>query len=559
MISPRCSQRRGRSALLLGAALGASALCSAGSASASSGIDSPESGVVQAGRGSAWLARADDPLAVYYNPAAMSFQASGVHLGVHLMFPKRCFTRQGPGGVAVSPGGGLPGPGATPSNDKEVPPAADVCAEYKFFPNPQVAGVYRINDKMAVGLGIVAPHAAGHAVWPESVPYTNKFGKSEDSSGNPITQPAPNRYMLVESDAKIFFPTLSFSYAPMENLSFGAGFVMGVAIVSFTKYAETISSPRPDSNKSDNFAGDIRAKLDAKDLFVPGFVVSGLWSPSPNLDVAAWFKWLDAVKTEKGSIHFDSNVWEKNGSKAAEPIGTDANEVATLKFNLPMEAKLGVRYHKPREGVAGPAWASKPGRKVRDPMSQDLFDIEMDFTWANNSALDDLALGFPAANNFGLSTVKVNLGSGTFANVPVNANVPHHWKDVVGFRLGGDFVAIPNRLSVRAGGFFETKGQDDAYLNLDFHASQKGGVSLGGTVRLGPVDVSAAYQHTFFGTLDNGGTGSVYALSGDGAGCPKNQENPTPAPGCFRSQQAVNGGKLTSSLDELGVAGTMHF
>ncbi len=559
MNSLRSSQQSGRAPLLIGAAFGAISLFTADPAAASSGIDSPESGVVQVGRGGAWLARADDPLAVYYNPAAMSFQASGVHLGLHAMIPKRCFTRQGPGGSSVSPGGGLPGPGATPSNDKEVPPAADVCAEYKFFPNPQIAGVYRINDRMAVGLGIVAPHAAGHAIWPESVPYTNKFGLSEDKEGNPISQPAPQRYMLTESDAKIFFPTLSVSYAPTDNLSFGAGFVMGVALVSFTKFAETLSSPRPDSATSDNFSSDIRAKLTAKDLFVPGFVLSTLWAPSPNLDVAAWFKWMDAVKTTQGSIAFDSNVWEKNGSKSAAPLRTEANNVASLTFRLPMEAKLGVRYHKPRAGAAAPAWSTKPGRKVRDPMSQDLFDVELNFTWANNSTLDNLNLNFPRANDFGLSTVKVNLGSGTFANVPINADVAHRWRDVIGVRLGGDFVAIPNRLSLRAGGFFETKGQSDEYLNIDFHASEKGGVSLGGTVRLGPVDVSAAYQHTFYGTLDNKGTGALTALSGDGAGCPKGQKDPAPAPGCFRSEQAINGGQLRSSLDEFGLAGTMRF
>ena len=53
----------------------------ASEAQASSGLDSPDAGVVQVGRGGAWVARAEDPLAAYMNPAAMSFQASGIHLG----------------------------------------------------------------------------------------------------------------------------------------------------------------------------------------------------------------------------------------------------------------------------------------------------------------------------------------------------------------------------------------------------------------------------------------------------------------------------------------------
>ena len=58
----------------------------------------------------------------------------------------------------------------------------------------------------------------------------------------------------------LHIPTVSVSYAPTENLSFGAGFVMGVALVEFVNYSETLSPARADSAKSDNFSGDIRAR-----------------------------------------------------------------------------------------------------------------------------------------------------------------------------------------------------------------------------------------------------------------------------------------------------------
>ena len=67
---------RRRWSRLAGVAAGVSCVTSVGAAAADSGIDSPESGVVQRGRGSAWLARADDPLAFFFNPAAMAFQAA---------------------------------------------------------------------------------------------------------------------------------------------------------------------------------------------------------------------------------------------------------------------------------------------------------------------------------------------------------------------------------------------------------------------------------------------------------------------------------------------------
>src|SRR5438105_2735307 len=102
--------RRGCSRLA-GMAAGVSLVGWASAAAASSGIDSPESGVVQVGRGSAWVARADDPLAVYFNPAAIAFQPTGVHVGAQLMMASRCFTRLGADGQPVAPDNAIPAPG----------------------------------------------------------------------------------------------------------------------------------------------------------------------------------------------------------------------------------------------------------------------------------------------------------------------------------------------------------------------------------------------------------------------------------------------------------------
>ncbi|RLB46534.1 MAG: hypothetical protein DRI90_27255, partial [Deltaproteobacteria bacterium] len=59
--------------------------------------------------------------------------------------------------------------------------------------------------------------------------------------------------------------------------------------------------------------------------------------------------------------------------------------------------------------------------------------------------------------------------------------------------------------------------------------------------------ISAAYQHTFFLTLDNGGAGLVKTISGDAT------------TGDFRTRQTVNGGSATASLDEVALGATYHF
>jgi len=500
-----------------------------GTARAASGIDSPESGVVQVGRGGTGVARADDPLATYFNPAAIASMKSGVHLGAHLMFLDRCFTRFGPGGTPVSPGGGLPGPGAPGG------PEPTVCADSPPFPNPQLAATFRINSNLAIGLAVLGPHAAGAQTWPESVPYTNQVGVQ-------TMQPAPQRYLLTESDALIVNPTLSVGYAINDKFSIGAGFIWGVASIDFVNFSQALSAASEDDYAIN---GDVKASLGAFDGFIPGFVVGVHASPSKRLDIAGWFKWQDAVRT-RTSLRLESAYWRAGGQKNENPCPnlpagcniTEDEDAGNLKFQIPMEAKIGVRYHHPRK--AG-SLVPKTGMRVRDPIAEDLFDLELNFTWAHNSVVDNLEVRFDPG-------IRVNVPGGAPAEVPPNADIPHNWKDVLGVRLGGDYVVIPGFIALRAGGFFETNGQDATYLNPDFHGGYRVGVGGGGTVRIGPVDVSLAYQHTFFETLDNGGDGRVKALSGDA----------TPALG-FRSRQTVNGGRLESSLNEVVLGGTYRF
>ena len=515
-------------------------------AAASTGIESPENGVLQVGRGSAWVARADDPLAAYFNPAGMAWQATGVHLGAHMIFMDRCFTRLGPDqngdgkGDPVSPGKGLPGPGA------DGGPPAEVCADAPPIPNPQLAATFRILDNLAVGLAVLAPHGVGSVEWPETLEYQTEFGTAE--------QPFSGRYLLQKGDSIFINPTISVAYAITDSFALGAGFIWGIANFEYENFAEALS---PDAaNPSDDFDthDDVKARLSATDAFIPGFVVGGLWQVTDRLDFGFWYKWQDAVESD-ADVYLESRYWGERGSKNTEPcpppeaqgcnITDPSDKEGRVKFATPMEAKIGVRYHHPRAGKR-PAWAgeARGPRRVRDPLSEDLFDVELDFTWANNSSVDNIELRFRGSQEFPGDPIKVAGTPG--GQIPPNGDIPHQWKDVVGVRLGGDFVILPSFLAVRAGAFVETKGQDDEYLNLDFHVGEKVGLALGGTVRLGPVDVSAAYQHTFFGDIDNNGEGAIRALSGDvSAG--------------NRSRHFVNGGVLSSSMNEVALGGTLRF
>jgi long-subunit fatty acid transport protein len=509
----------------IGASIGGlGALFFALPAHATTGLDVPDSGALQVGRAGAWVARADDPIAAYMNPAAMSFQPSGISASVHLMIFEGCFARRGPGNEPVSPGSNLPGPGAEGGPE-------DVCAT-GIFPNPQLAGIIKATDELAIGLALVPPHAVGNVAWPETVEY--------ERNGQVRNQPAPNRYLVTDQNALLIFPTISVSYAITPEFAVGAGFIWGIGTADFTTFTEALSP-----NAQDDFYAhqDVKANFTAADLFIPGFILGVDWRAGDYFDLGAWYRWSDSLRGASSltltSLYF-KQAGEVNDSpcagQAADCNKTEAPDAGTLEFAIPMEAKLGVRFHYPRAGAKEvPDWA-KGKKNIKDPLSQELFDIEANLTWAHNSALESIEIRFKE----GIAV------KGTPGSVPVNGDIPHNWKDVLGIRLGGDVNIIENLLALRAGGFFESKGVDDEYLNLDFHAGFKAGVSGGGTVRLGPVDLHLAYQHVFYGTLDNGGEGQVKALSGD-------------ATTDFRSRQAVNGGSYSASLNEVVLGGSVRF
>jgi long-chain fatty acid transport protein len=484
------------------------------------GLDTPAGGVVQVGRGGAWVARADDPLAAFVNPAAMVRNPNGVHVGSHLMFREHCFERLGEGGLPVAPGPSL------------APAPGPVCADIAPFPNPQVAIQHRLSSRVWLGFAAVGPHKHGKATWPDIARYKSNFHIENQP------HPAPQRYLMLDDDALLVNPTVSVAVALRPNLSLGVGLVWGIAKFQFSNMvAGTGVAP-------ERFDQDIKSTIDGFDGFIPGLILSALYSPTRRVDIAGTFRYSDAIRANtnlKVQPVYYTLGGDVNAAALSDPnLVTEREGAATFRFNIPMEARLGFRYHHPRaSGGYSQPWVAKHGKPVRDAMSQDLFDVEVDLTYANTSAVDriEIRLG---------SDIPINLGPGLTVSAPTNADMPRNWRDTLGVRLGGELVAIPDLLAVRAGGFFESKAVADADLSLDFHQGYKAGVGGGATLRLSRFDISAAYQHTFYGALDNGGAGNARGLSG----------NPTKG---FRTDFVVNGGRATSSLDEVALGVTVHY
>ena len=547
---------------LVGAAFTLS-LLAPGVARATGVQEFPDNGSEQQGRGGAWVARASDPLATFYNPAGLAGQPTRLTLQANISTQSTCFTRVKANNDTTLADGATGGTG--PSNSGGTYP--QVCQAGTWFPDPQLAFTYRLTDRIGLGIAVLGPSAVGNVSWPEF------------SSG---ATPSPQRYMLISSTIVLLTPTIGIGWEPIDNLRVGASFILGTApTIDFVN-----ASPSQNVNgvvaNDPSGSGDLRAELKAHDYFIPGFTIGTIWSPMPSLDVAAWYKYMAPINAT-GDVttaagYFTQRVANGDKSKGvygdtAEPAcftpqpGTTPpplcgnGNVASIKVPLPMEAKLGVRYHMARSDVEATA-------HLRDPMSQDVFDLEADLTWANNSSLDYLQIRFPSTPG-GQGTIPV---AGTPGDLPPSADVRHHFNDVIGIRVGGDYNLLPDQLALRAGGFFESQAADPTYQNIDFDAASRFGFALGGTyrIRLGAekkhaLDLMAGYGHVFFANLTNtdpNGQG-IPALAGEpcigGVPPPAGQ---TQCPGGhtqYRTIWPINLGTITSSINVINVGASFSF
>jgi long-subunit fatty acid transport protein len=476
----------------------AAPLSFAAAASASNITEVGEGGSEQMQRGGAWVARASDPIAAYYNPAGLAGQDTGVSVSLNLITHHTCFTRVLAAGDSTQELAADPNTALFPR----------VCNDISPFPNPQLAFNYKVNDRIGVAVAVLGPNASGSSNWPEFV-----------NNG----APAPQRYLLLKSEGTQLNPTIAIGVEVIDGLRIGGSFQWGIARFKLTNASAALNTDGASSQ-----ANDVKSLLQIRDMFIPGFTLGAIYSPIDELDLAGWYKYSAPIDAT-GDIVADSNYFTRqvaagntSGTKGTDTSYSDCGYGAAgdvcgggknghLKVKIPMEAKLGIRYHKSRaatvDGDGNPVRS-----RARDPLANEKWDVELDLTWTNNSAFDALTIRFPGDAQ-GNGVIPLNgIAGGT---VPPNADVKTGYKDVFGARLGGDYVILPDQLAVRAGVFGETSGQDQQYQNTDFAGAARFGFGFGGTYRLrfGDRGAPAPAEGEPAGTRPRGGKGSALEFS----------------------------------------------
>ena len=248
---------------------------------------------------------------------------------------------------------------------------------------------------------------------------------------------------------------------------------------------------------------------------------------TPNIDVAGWYKWTDAIRatgdvgtaasfyTTAERAGDDKNVAlrrhdlrrlrHRHAPQDAEACGNGDN--ATVKFVIPMEAKLGFRYHQP------PAVRSHRGTRRRCRGDRDDVAIRSRPTSSTSRPTSRgrttrrstrIQVRFPG-DATGKGTLPVAGVAG--GEIPPNADQKRGFKDVFGVRVGGDFNVLPDKLALRGGAFFETSAAEPAapahrLRGLDTLRPRarrhRTAVRFGGSDKTSALELMVGYGHVFF-------------------------------------------------------------
>ena len=135
----------------------------------------------------------------------------------------------------------------------------------------------------------------------------------------------------------------------------------------------------------------------------------------------------------------------------------------TLPLTLPATLRGGVRY-------------------IHETDDREWFDLELMAQWENWSVID---------------AYDVQVEGRISGQEIEDLHLAKAWRDTVSVRLGGDVHVIPEHLTVRAGGYFESAASPEAFSHLDFPSFMRGGLGAGLTAGGRGVYGTLGFLHVF--------------------------------------------------------------
>ncbi len=529
------------------------------------GFDLMPIGTRPLGRGGAYNARADDGMALFYNPAMLADIPDFVslQLGAGLAIWDACVTRSGTYGDTFDElsqpnvfGRDFPGWASTAF--------PTVCNSGDPQIVPSLTATFRLAPELTIGVGIWTPGGVGQG----------RFGNSDGSvtATNGERAPAPTRYAVLERNLLLFAPSVGVGWRPVEWLRVGFTFQWGIASVDFTNYTSTGLS-----GVNEDPSNDIRTRLSVLDPFVPAGILSVHVVPHRNLDIMLGARISDSVGgavDASGDLTLTTGAFGDGVSDGSDgypassvPTVTTINGT-TLNSGQPWTFSFGIRY---ADRIRARNWEhgalGETVTAVDDPMLGENFDIELDVNYVQLSQVGDFVIRNPTGATGMLQRVG---GMSTAVPIPATLPLPHGWSDALQVRVGGDVNIVPGTFALRAGLSWEQPLNYDfvRYAQNDFMQGWNVGLFLGATLRIDRFDISAAYGHVFAETINvseaQANYRSIAAVATEGV-CDGetgyDAGSPVVSSGCYPAGfgGVVNAGSYTQELNVISLALAYHF
>ncbi|MEZ4323984.1 MAG: outer membrane protein transport protein [Polyangiales bacterium] len=237
---------------LLASALAVTALLGGVSSARAGGFYFSDRGTRPAGRGFAFVAGADDPQALHYNPAGLAYSGQQLMLDVSFTWFRGQYTRVDAGGNTL------------PTIDLDTLP----------LPIPGIAYSHPLRDDLTLGVGLLVPNAL-LGDYPDGVTAN---GRRCDPSTDQDCEPAPQRYSLYSlAGTALVQLDAALAYRPHPRISIGAG--LGVLLGNFNAEVALSACDNAICAQSENPDFDARAAMS----------LERFWDLAPHVGIIADF------------------------------------------------------------------------------------------------------------------------------------------------------------------------------------------------------------------------------------------------------------------------------
>ncbi len=261
----------------------------------------------------------------------------------------------------------------------------------------------------------------------------------------------PQSFMLTELDVLLAYYTLGAAWKYKDV--FGVGAVVQYADLIRLDYgvvADSGLTPALDP-VPDDASTQLATRIELSDRAAATAQIGFWYRPLQRLELGVSSRIVPIYFHPKGGVSVDK-----------ETLVTEEIKVQ-MDLTLPAIVRGGIRY-------------------IHDTGDRQWFDIELDAVYESWSLLKEFDLDVEGRIN-GQELQELTL--------------PKNWKDTVSVRLGGDFIALPPYLTVRAGGFFETAAVPDNFSHIDFPSFRRGGVGAGFSAGAKGAYLTVGYMHVF--------------------------------------------------------------